>query len=257
MGDGEQAGAGGHRPSAGASSGTAADLAAVLFDMDGTLLDSERLWDAALRALAAHHGGVLSGTARLAMVGHNSAETMAVFYRDLGISDPDPVADGRFVAGRMAELYATELAWQPGAEALVTEVRAAGVPTALVTSTGRRLVELALDSTLGRDTFDVLVCGNDVSAPKPDPESYRTAAQRLGVPIGRCVAIEDSPTGLASALAAGAVVVGVAGEVPLPAGTGAHLVASLTELDLPLLARLAAPTAAGGARVRHRPAPGT
>lgn len=213
-------------------------LAAVLFDMDGTLLDSEPLWDAALSALAAHHGGVLSETARLAMVGQNTAESMTIFYRDLGLPEPDPVADRQFVADRMVELLATELSWRPGAAELVAEVRRAGVPTALVTSTVRPLVEVALDSTLGRDTFDVVVCGNEVSLPKPHPESYRTAAERLGVPIGRCVAIEDSPTGVASASAAGAVVVGVPGELPLARHDGAHVVGSLVEVDLAYLTRL-------------------
>jgi HAD superfamily hydrolase (TIGR01509 family) len=212
--------------------------AAVLFDMDGTLLDSERLWDSALRSLAAHLGGALSDGARLAMIGRNSAESMMIFYDDLGVAQPDRVADSRFVADRMAVLYATELRWQPGAAELVAQVRAAGVPTALVTSTARRLVDVALASALGADRFDVVVCGNEVAAPKPDPESYLTAAARLGVPVDRCVAIEDSPTGLASALAAGAVVVGVPGEVPLPETDGVHLVKSLTEVDLTYLTGL-------------------
>lgn len=211
---------------------------AVLFDMDGTLLDSEPLWDSAMRDLAAHHGGVLSEVGRVGMVGRNAAESMAVFYQDVGVADPDPAADNLFISERMVTLLATDLRWRPGAAALVAEVRRAGLPTALVTSTVRRLVEVALDSTLGRDTFDVVVCGNEVTAPKPHPESYQTAAARLGVPIARCVAIEDSPTGVASASAAGAVVVGVRGEVPLADHDGAHLVDSLVEVDLAYLTRL-------------------
>ena len=210
-------------------------LAAVLFDMDGTLLDSEPLWDASLRALAAHHGGMLSGPARQGMVGRDTRDAMAIFYRDLGLSDPDPAADRRFIAARMAELFATGLTWRPGAAELVTAVRRAGVPTALVTSTARRLVEVALEHLLGRDSFDVVVCGNEVSAPKPHPESYRTAASRLGVEITRCVAVEDSPAGVASARSAGAVVVGVPGEVALAPLDGVHLVPSLVAVDLPYL----------------------
>ncbi|HLV58876.1 MAG TPA: HAD family phosphatase [Natronosporangium sp.] len=213
-------------------------LAGVLFDMDGTLLDSEKLWDAALAALAERLGGVLSAAARRAMTGTSEDETMAILYADLGIDGRDPAADRRFVADRMAELFATDLTWRPGAQELLTEVRAAGLPAALVTSSGRRLVEIALDSTLGRDSFDVVVCGDDVTAPKPDPESYRTAADRLGVPIRRCVAIEDSPAGLTSARRAGAIPVGVPGDVPLSGIDGVHLVTSLAEVDLAYLARL-------------------
>lgn len=212
-------------------SGRGDRLAAVLFDMDGTLLDSERLWDSALRALARRHGGELSEPARRAMIGRNGAESMAVFYADLEVPDPDPASDNQFVIERMVELMAT-VTWRPGAAELVSEVRRAGVPAALVTSTGRRLVEVALDAVLGRDTFDAVVCGCDVTAPKPHPESYRTAADLLNVEISRCVAIEDSPTGVASALAAGAVVVGVPGELDLSALTGIHLVPNLTSVDL-------------------------
>lgn len=215
-------------------------LAAVLFDMDGTLLDSERLWDAALYALAAHHGGALSEAARQAMVGRDSHETMAVFYRDIGLAEPDRAADNAFISARMTELFATDLAWRPGAAELVAEVRAAGLPAALVTTTRRRLVEVALDSLLGRDSFHAVVCGDDVTRPKPHPEPYLTAAARLGAPIARCVAIEDSPTGVASARAAGAIVLGVAGEVALPAADGVHLVPSLAGVDLPYLAKLRA-----------------
>jgi len=200
--------------------------------MDGTLLDSEPLWDAALRGLAEHLGGVLSEPARLAMVGRNSRDSMAIFYQDLGLAGRDRAADDRWVIDRMVELFGVDLSWQPGAAELVAEVRAAGVPTALVTSTMRRLVDVALRSTLGPDTFDVVVCGDEVSAPKPDPESYLTAAARLGVPIDRCVAIEDSPTGLASARAAGATVVGVRGEVALVAQDGLVVVESLAELTV-------------------------
>jgi HAD superfamily hydrolase (TIGR01509 family) len=217
-----------------------AGLAAVLFDMDGTLLDSEPLWDASLNALAHHHGGALSDHARLSMIGRNARETMEIFYEDLRIADPDRLADGRFVVERMAEFYATDLTWRPGAAELLAEVRAAGLPTALVTSTMRRLVEVALASTLGPDNFDAVVCGDDVNAPKPHPESYLAAADQLGVPIERCVAIEDSPAGLTSALAAGATVVGVPGEVPLTTAEGAHLVTSLTEVDVPYLSKLVA-----------------
>jgi HAD superfamily hydrolase (TIGR01509 family) len=212
-------------------------LAAVLFDMDGTLVDSEKLWDVALKELAVEYGGVLSEAARFTMIGSDAATSMRILHADLGQEWRDVAASAAWVERRMVELFRTGLVWRPGAMALVEAVRAAGVPTALVTSTVRALVDVALD-TLGRDNFDVVVCGDEVRAPKPDPEPYRTAARLLGVPIERCVAIEDSPAGVASALAAGAAVLGVPGDVPLDPADGVHLLDSLTTADLAFLATL-------------------
>jgi beta-phosphoglucomutase-like phosphatase (HAD superfamily) len=106
-----------------------------------------------------------------------------------------------------------------------------------VTSTGRRLVEVALD-TIGRENFDVVVCGDEVTTPKPDPEPYRTAARLLGVPIERCVAIEDSPTGVTSAVASGAAVLAVPAELELPPTDGVHLRTTLEGVDPHFLAGL-------------------
>ncbi|MCW6009672.1 HAD family phosphatase [Micromonospora sp. CPCC 205371] len=209
----------------------------MLFDMDGTLVDSERLWDTALSELAAYYGGALSAQARISMVGMNAGASMRILHTDLGQEWRDPEESYRWVERRMTELFRTGLVWRPGALALIEAVRAAAVPTALVTSTGRPLVDIALE-TLGRDNFDVVVAGDEVRAPKPDPEPYRRAAELLGVPIERCVAIEDSPTGVASALAAGAAVLGVPNEVPLDAADGVHLVESLTGADLDFLSGL-------------------
>jgi HAD superfamily hydrolase (TIGR01509 family) len=209
----------------------------VLFDMDGTLVDSEKLWDVALRELAAEYGGTLSDTARKAMVGTSMAASMGILHDDLGQPERDPLASAAWINARILELFRSGLRWRPGALTLLRAVRAAGIPTALVTSSGRPLVEVALD-TLGRDSFDVVVCGDEVDAAKPHPEPYVTAARLLDVPIGRCVAIEDSPSGVASALAAGAAVLAVPAEVPLPTTQGVHQLESLTGADLELLAAL-------------------
>jgi HAD superfamily hydrolase (TIGR01509 family) len=212
----------------------------VLFDMDGTLVDSERLWDIGLQELAAHYGGTLSPEARLAMVGTSMPVSMEILHTDLGQPWRDPAFGAAWLDKRVAELFLTDLRWRPGALALVSAVRAATVPTALVTSTRRSVVEVALE-TLGRDTFDVVVCGDEVSATKPDPAPYLTAARLLGVPIDRCVAIEDSPSGVASALAAGAAVLAVPNEVPIDPAEGVRLLETLTGVDLKLLAGLLAP----------------
>lgn len=205
--------------------------------MDGTLVDSEKLWDVALRELAAEYGGTLSDAARRAVIGTSMAESMRIVHDDLGQPERDPQVSIDWINARILELFRTGLRWRPGAMTLLRAVRAAGIPTALVTSSGRPLVEVALD-TLGRDSFDAVVCGDEVDLAKPHPEPYLTAAKLLGVPIGRCVAIEDSATGVASALAAGAAVLAVPAEVPIAPIEGVHQVESLTAADLELLAAL-------------------
>ena len=213
--------------------------AAVLFDMDGTLVDSEKVWGIALHELAAWAGGTLSEKARQAMVGGSMATSMRIFREDLGQPDRPEEPDVKWLTTRVFNLFREGLVWRPGAAELLRAVKIAGMPTALVTSTGRTLVEAALD-TLGRENFDVVVCGDEVSMPKPDPEPYRTAAKLLGVPIEQCVAIEDSPTGVASALASGAVVLAVPAELELPATDGVHLRDSLVGVDPRFLASVLA-----------------
>ncbi len=211
--------------------------AAVLFDMDGTLVDSEKLWDVALQELAKEYGGELSVDARQSIIGTAMAESMRILHDDLGQPERDPEISAAWINARILELFRTGLRWRPGAFDLLRAVRAAEIPTALVTSSPRALVEIALD-TLGRDNFDTVVAGDEVVAAKPHPEPYLTAARLLGVPIERCVAIEDSPTGVASALASGAAVLAVPAEVALPSTVGVHQVESLTGVDLALLAAL-------------------
>jgi HAD superfamily hydrolase (TIGR01509 family) len=211
--------------------------AAVLFDMDGTLVDSEKVWSIALFELARRAGGELSPAARHAMIGNNMANSMRILREDLGRPDRPEAPDVKWLTSRVFELFREGLVWRPGAAELVRAVKLAGMPTALVTSTGRLLVEVALDQ-LGRQNFDVVVCGDEVSMPKPDPEPYRTAAALLGVPITECIAIEDSPTGVSSALASGAVVLAVPAELELPPTDGVHLRTSLVGVDPAYLASL-------------------
>jgi len=218
-------------------------LAAVLFDMDGTLVDSEKVWQVGLAELAAEYGGELSETARLRMVGTSMAESMAILHEDLGQPWRDPQESILWLETRVMELFADGLAWRPGARELLAELRAAGVPTALVTATRRPLVEVAL-RTLGRENFDAVVCGDEVTLGKPHPEPYLTAASLLGVPIGRCVAIEDSPTGVASARAAGARVLAVPCEVDLSHLDGVAHAPSLVGVDVAYLSSLVGPAAA-------------
>ncbi|CRK56407.1 possible hydrolase [Alloactinosynnema sp. L-07] len=194
--------------------------AAVLWDLDGTLLDSEKLWDIPLYELAEQLGGTLAPEIRHAMVGTNVPTTMSLLFGAVGIEPTEAqVADAiAYIDGRMVELFATKAVFRPGAEDALRAVRATGVPTALVTSTGRALAEIALD-TVGREFFDVTVCGDEVDGlNKPLPEPYLKAARLLGVDPARCVAIEDSPTGVAAGVAAGCVVLVVPCDVPVAEG---------------------------------------
>jgi HAD superfamily hydrolase (TIGR01509 family) len=217
--------------------------AAVLFDMDGTLVDSEKVWDIALKELAHRAGGSLSTEARQAIIGTDMRETMRILRDDLNQPERPEEPDIAWLNHRVLELFRQGLVWRPGALELLRTVRAAGIPTALVTSTGRRLVDVALD-TLGRENFDAVVCGDEVGMPKPDPEPYRRAAELLGVRIEECVAIEDSPTGLASAVASGAAVLAVPAELELPETDGVHLLTTLEGVDLDYLGDLLGAAAA-------------
>jgi HAD superfamily hydrolase (TIGR01509 family) len=187
--------------------------------MDGTLVDSERIWSVSLGDLATHLGGDLSLPAREAMVGTNMPGSVRLLYADLGL-EPDPARMAQsisWLAERTTQLFSGRLPLRPGAAEALAAVRAAGVPCALVTNTERPLTELALES-LGRDNFDATVCGDEVPSGKPAPDAYLRAAELLGVAVEATVAVEDSPTGVASAVAAGCTVLIVPSVVPVPAG---------------------------------------
>ncbi|MFG1699556.1 HAD family hydrolase [Nonomuraea sp. NPDC049309] len=182
-------------------------MAAVLFDMDGTLFDSEPLWDVSLADLAEKLGGRLRPEIRRRVVGCNLRDSAQLVQDDLGVV-ADAEASAAWLLERTRELFALGVPWRPGAQEVVASVRRSGVPTALVTSSHRVLVDEVL-AQLEPGTFDTVVCGDEVSRPKPDPEAYLTAARRLGVDPRRCVALEDSPPGIAAAVAAGCLVVAV------------------------------------------------
>ncbi|MGI8694243.1 MAG: HAD family hydrolase [Geodermatophilaceae bacterium] len=196
-------------------------LRAVLWDMDGTLLDSEKLWDVSLQEFAAKLGGVLSDGAREAMVGTSMAVSMDIFYADLGLTGRDSAADAAWLDVRTGELFAEGLLWQPGARELLLAVRRAGLRTALVTSTNRPLVEDALRS-MGAEHFDAVVCGGETVA-KPDAAPYRRALSLLRLEPAEALVIEDSPTGVAAGVAAGCTVLAVPRAAPLPAQPGVVL----------------------------------
>jgi HAD superfamily hydrolase (TIGR01509 family) len=204
---------------------------AVLWDMDGTLVDSEKLWTVSLRDTAGWLGGTLSQAARDAVVGADVTRTLALLFDDLGLPrDAGRMAAAeRYLSDRTGELFAGGLPWRPGAQEALRMVDDLGWRTALVTNTGRALTEAALDS-IGREHFTVSVCADEVPRGKPDPDPYLRAAELLGLAPGRCLAVEDSPNGALAADRAGVAVLVVPCDVPVPPGPGRVLRASLVGL---------------------------
>ena len=171
------------------------------------------------------------------MVGASIGTSMAILHDDLSV-DADPETSSAYLTERMAELFATGLEWKPGARELLVAVGEAGIPIALVTATHRRLTDIAL-SFMGRELFTASVCGDEVGRPKPYPDSYLQAALLVNADPRNCVAIEDSVTGVASAQAAGCVVIAVPSEVVVPPGAGRTVIDTLVGVgveDLRLLA---------------------
>ncbi len=187
--------------------------------MDGTLLDSEKLWDIAVAELSARHGFVMTAQLRAETLGNSMTDALTKVYDAAGLADADRdyAADDRWLLDRVAELFRENLPWRPGAAEALDMIADLGIPMALVTNTVRELTDLALE-TIGRDRFAVTVCGDEVAAGKPAPDPYLLAARLLGVNPADALAIEDSPTGTASARAAGCPVIVVPSAVPVPTG---------------------------------------
>lgn len=210
---------------------------AVLWDMDGTLIDTEPCWMAAERLLVREHGGTWSQEDAEAVVGLPLTEGAAALQA-AGVDLPVPEIVERMLDHVIATL-ADHADWQPGALELLVALRDAGVPCGLVTMSYRRLAEAVLGSAPA-GAFAVLVTGDEVTHGKPHPEPYLRAAAELGVDVTACVAIEDSPPGIGSALAAGARTLGVQHIVPVTPRPGLSRVGSLAGVTLADLARLRA-----------------
>ena len=204
--------------------------------MDGTLVDSEKLWDVAINELYSRHGRVLAPEVRDATVGGSADGVIRIVFDDLGL-DPNPehmaeIAD--WMHDYVGELFAAGLPWCPGARELLDALLAADVQMALVTNTRRALTENALNS-IGRQYFSVTVCGDEVPEGKPAPDIYLRAAELLGFASGDCLAIEDSINGTAAAEDAGCPVLVVPNDVEVPANPRRRHVSSLTQLGIPQL----------------------
>ena len=193
--------------------------AAVLWDMDGTLVDTEPYWIAAESPLVERFGGTWTHEQSLQMVGMG-LEDAGRILQDAGVRMPVAEIIDYLTAEVMTRLRTEGVPFRPGAKELLQSLRAAGIPTALVTMSMRRMAVEIVD-LIEFDAFDLVIAGDDVDRPKPHPDPYLQACEALGVRPADVVAIEDSPNGLRSSLAAGIASIGVPNVVSL-VGVGAH-----------------------------------
>jgi beta-phosphoglucomutase-like phosphatase (HAD superfamily) len=199
---------------------------ALVFDMDGLIVDSEPLWFEVERAFARARGGDFTPELARSCIGRGMAHTLGLMHERFGIEvdvERDAAAIADSFIGRVGDLTL-----KPGFLELFEEARARGIPRALGSSSARRLVE----ATLGRfglgESFEAVVTGDCVARPKPAPDIFLEAARRLGVAPGACVVLEDSLSGVEAARAAGMRVIAV----PEHGATGFELRADAVVADL-------------------------
>lgn len=246
-------------PTSGAGQGTAAqpadrpadrpaevhhpDLpAGVLWDMDGTLVDTEPYWIQAEHELVAAHGGEWNDEFAHQMVGNalDVSAQLIIDHSGIDLSVPE-IIDALLL--RVTERVREHVPWRPGARELLADLAAHGVPSVLVTMSWRSLAE-AVVANLPEGAFEHLVTGDEVTHGKPHPEPYLAAARHLGVEPARCVALEDSPTGVLSATAAGVPTIAIPHVVSVPETVGAvqvETLAGVTPADLVRLTTAATP----------------
>ncbi len=207
---------------------------AVLWDMDGTLVDSEPYWLLSESALAQDYGKVWTQEHGHELIGKSLYDSSAILKDRFDIKDltPQQIID-RLTDSVISKLQHS-LPWRPGALELLMELKQAGIPTVLVTMSMRRMA-LAVVDAIPFQAFDLVVAGDDVTHGKPHPEPYQKAAALLGLEPQDCIAIEDSVTGLRSAEAAGCLPLGIVNLMPLEE-TGTRVIRqSLTTMNLEAL----------------------
>ncbi len=189
---------------------------AVLWDMDGTLVDTEPYWIEVESELVAAHGGVWTHADAMSLVGNDLLDS-GRYLREVGGVDLEPAEIVQILLDGVTEHISRAVPWRPGAVDLLSDLQKAGVPCALVTMSYRRFVQPVLDA-LPAGAFQVVVTGDAVQQGKPHPEPYLKAAALLGVNPAEALAIEDSNTGARSAVSAGCTVLVVPNHVPVLEG---------------------------------------
>jgi HAD superfamily hydrolase (TIGR01509 family) len=208
----------------------------VLWDLDGTIVDTEPLWMAAEHRLAAEHGKVWTEEDALQLVGNSLIASGEYIRERLELSmTAEKIVD--YLVASLAGSLREHVDWRPGARELIAALDAEGVPQALVTMSYAAIAE-PIAAVL---PFGAVVTGDAVARPKPFPDPYLLAAERLGVDASQCLAIEDSRTGAASATAAGCDVLVVPHFVQVPEAERRVLVPTLSGLTPDDLAGLFTP----------------
>ncbi|MGL4175825.1 MAG: HAD family hydrolase [Dermatophilaceae bacterium] len=219
--------------------------AAVFWDMDGTLVDTEPYWIGAEHDIVDEHGGTWSETFAHQLVG-NDLYVSAQFIRDHSPVTWEPERIVEELLARVVVRVREHVPWRPGARQLLAALVDAGVPNALVTMSWRSLADAVVEQ-LPPGTFAAVVTGDEVAHGKPHPEPYRVAAEAVGVAPADAVAIEDSPTGVRSAVAAGVPTLAVPCVVDVPPIDGAVRAASLVGMTPARLHEVTAPARARAA----------
>jgi HAD superfamily hydrolase (TIGR01509 family) len=213
-------------------------LAAVLFDMDGLLVDTEPLWFETETEVMARLGASWSVEDQERLLGGSMEHTVGyLLAKAKRPATPREVARW-MMDGMLDRAAAGRVVVRPGARELLAEVAAAAIPHALVTSSEREFADAVIQGAGFR--FPVTVTADDAAATKPAPDPYLLAAKLLGASPEQCVAIEDSPNGVTSATAAGCRVIGVPSLLPIPPAPGRLVVPSLSDIDVSTLRALAA-----------------
>lgn len=216
----------------------AARLEAVLFDMDGVIIDSEPLWSDAEKQLLARRNLSYSPSLKTAMMGRDARGAVGFLMEHYSLAE----SLGELIEERnqlIAELFKEHLKAIPGALDLVRSVIAAGIMSGLVSSSPKPLVEIALEKLGATGLFDLTLSGDQVGRGKPAPDIYITAAEKLGVKPEYCLVIEDAPHGVAAAKAAGMCCMAVSTSVSVVELVMADkVVGGFEEVDVQLLQSL-------------------
>jgi HAD superfamily hydrolase (TIGR01509 family) len=217
----------------------AAPILAVVFDMDGVLVDTEHLWDEVREELTTEWGGRYTPEAQEAMMGMSSLEWSRYLHETVGLREPPETINAEVVR-RMLARYEIELPVVPGAVEAVRRLDGEGFKLAVASSSNRELIETVLRRIELAALFEATVSSEEVRRGKPWPDVYLEAARRLNVPTSRCAAVEDSASGIRAARAAGMRVLAYPNRhyPPRPAALALadRVLRSLAELDSTALA---------------------